>query len=103
MMESVLEKLYESPNSIVFKKEDNGKSMAIKVLKAAHAHPRSILQFNNEFSILVELDIPGVKKVISKEMIQGSPGIVSFYFDGITLSEFISTKPFDLAERLEIA
>ncbi|HJW31068.1 MAG TPA: AAA family ATPase, partial [Saprospiraceae bacterium] len=103
-MEALMEKVYESPNSIIFRKSENGGPwVAVKVLKSAHAHPRSILQFNNEFSILSDLDIPGVKKVYSKELIQGSPGIISNYFDGITLSEYIKTIPFKLDERLEIS
>lgn len=103
-MEGPLEKIYESGSSIVFKQSDpNGSFKAIKVLKAAHAHPRSVLQFNNEFSILSELEIPGVKRVFSKELIQGSPGLVSDFFDGVTLYDFIHSHTFDLKERLEIA
>ncbi|HXR82416.1 MAG TPA: hypothetical protein VN763_15930, partial [Saprospiraceae bacterium] len=71
-MEAKLEKVYESPYSIIYrKKEVDGQFRSVKVLKNAHAHPRSILQFNNEFNILSELDIPGIKKVFSKEVIQG--------------------------------
>ncbi len=103
-MEAVLEKVYESPNSTIFKKKDaDGKLFALKVLKTAHAQPRTILQFNNEYSILSELDIPGVTKVISKEFIQGSPGIVLNYFEGITLSRYIANEPFHLRNRLTIA
>lgn len=103
-MEALLEKVYESANSIVFRKaEPGGHASAIKVLKATLANPRSILQFNNEFSILEGLDIPGVKQVISKEFVQGSPGILFNYFEGITLAEYIRTIPFHLADRIEIA
>lgn len=103
-MSEVLEKVYESTNSTVFRKEEaDGKFRIIKVLKIAQAHPRSILQFNNEYSILSELNIPGVTKVYSKELIQGSPGLVFNYFDGITLGNYIKNTPFQLLDRLQIA
>ena len=71
-MSEVLEKVYESTNSTVFRKtEADGKYSVIKVLKIAQAHPRSILQFNNEYAFLSELNIPGVTKVCAKELIQG--------------------------------
>ncbi|HEX5112933.1 MAG TPA: serine/threonine-protein kinase PknK, partial [Saprospiraceae bacterium] len=103
-MDAQLEKVYESPYSIIYKKkEPNGQLRSVKVLKASYAHPRSILQFNNEFAILSELDIPGIKKVFSKETVQGAPGQVANYFDGITLYDFIQSYAFDLKQRLEIA
>src|SRR6188472_3350193 len=102
-MDAQLEKVYESPHSIIFKKkEDNGQWRSVNVLKSSYAHPRSILQFNNEFAILSELDIPGIKKVYSKEFVQGAPGQVANYFDGITIYDFIQSYSFDLKQRLEI-
>jgi len=103
-MEEQLVKVYESPNSIIYKKkEPDGQFRSVKVLKGSHAHPRSILQFNNEYTILSELDIPGIKKVYTKELIQGSPGMIANFFDGETLYDYIHAHPFDLKERLEIA
>lgn len=103
-MEPILEKLYESPNSTIYRKTTSaGQAQALKVLKITHANPRLILQFNNEFSILSELDFPGVTRVYAKEIIQGSPGLVFNYFKGITLTEYIQTFPFDLIGRLTLA
>lgn len=103
-MEAPLEKLYESANSTIYRKtEEDGSLHVLKVLKAAQALPRTILQFNNEYSILSELDIEGVTKAVSRESVQGSPGILLNYFNGIRLREYIASVPFNLAERLSIA
>ncbi len=102
-MELLLEKIYESPNATVYKKlETGGHAFIIKVLKTDFANPRQILQFNNEYSILTELDIPGVRKVVSKGNHQGSPSIISQYFDGITLREYFQQHEFNLVNRLII-
>lgn len=103
-MELTLEKIYESAFSTVYKKPNgDGKLYTIKVLKTDFSNPRQILQFNNEYSILTELDIPGVRKVISKGNYEGAPSITSNYFEGITLREYFKQSPFDLKNRLVIA
>jgi len=103
-MESLLEKIYESPNTTVYKKTESvGQSFTIKVLKTDFTSPKQILQFNNEFSILTELDIPGIKKVISKGSHQGAPSITASYFDGITLREYFKQYEFNLYNRLYIS
>ena len=103
-MEATLEKIYESNYAIVYKQSDDaGKSYIVKVLKSDISNPRKILQFNNEFAILTELDIPGVKKVISRGSYDGMPSITSDYFDGITLREYIDQIPYNLKQRLELS
>ncbi|MEO5906183.1 MAG: AAA family ATPase, partial [Saprospiraceae bacterium] len=103
-MDVDLEKIYESPSITVYKKiEPGGHAYSLKVLKTDFSEPRQILQFNNEYSILTELDIPGVRKVVSKGNHQGAPSIVADYFDGITLAEFIQSTEFNFSERLQLA
>ncbi|MDQ3016036.1 MAG: AAA family ATPase, partial [Bacteroidota bacterium] len=103
-MELVLEKIYESPNATVYKSTEKGKpSLSMKVLKTDFASPKQILQFNNEYSILTELDIPGVRRVISKGSHQGAPSIFSDYFEGITLRQYLQTFDFNLQHRLQLA
>lgn len=102
-MESSLEKIYESQNSTVYKKSEKGGYVTIKVLKPDLTNSRQILQFNNEFSILSELNIPGIRHVIAKTTFEGSPAFVSKYFDGITLKKYIKEAEFDLTKRLVIA
>ncbi|HUR32128.1 MAG TPA: AAA family ATPase, partial [Saprospiraceae bacterium] len=102
-MELELEKIYESPFATVYKKFDSGQIYTVKVLKSDFSNPRQILQFNNEYSILTELDIPGVRKVISKGNHKGLPSITSSYFDGITLREYFKKYSFDLKARLLLA
>ncbi len=103
-MEAQLEKIYESGNSTVYKKTSgDGQPLTVKVLKTDFTNPRQILQFNNEFTILTDLMIPGVKRVVSKELFNGAPSIVSVYFEGIPIREYIRIAPFDLRDRLDIA
>src|SRR5688500_994966 len=102
-MEFQLEKIYESPFATVYKKFDSGQVFTIKVLKSDFSNPRQIIQFNNYHSILNELDIPGILKVISKGIHEGSPSITSSYFEGITLREYFKKYPFDLKARLHLA
>lgn len=103
-MDLTLEKIYESPNATVYKKLEPGKpAYTVKVLKTDFSDPKQILQFNNEFAILTDLDIPGVRKVISKGSYEGSPSITSSYFDGITLRQYFRNQKFELRARLIIA
>ncbi|HZV71711.1 MAG TPA: AAA family ATPase [Saprospiraceae bacterium] len=103
-MEQLLEKIYESGNATVYKKIDgDNHAVTIKLLKTDFANPKQILKFNNEYSILADLDIPGIKKVISKGIYQGAPSIVSDYFDGITLRKYFTQTPFNLEDRLKIS
>ena len=103
-MELTYEKIYESPFATVYKKQDeSGHTFTVKVLKTDFSNPRQILQFNNEYSILTELDIPGVRKVVSKGIHEGLPSITSSYFEGITLREYLREFPFNLKNRLQLA
>jgi serine/threonine protein kinase len=103
-MKDSVEKTYESSNATVYKlTEPDGTVNTIKVLKADFSNPKQILKFNNEFSILAGLDIPGIKKVISKGIHQGSPSIIGRYFDGISLRQYFTQTEFNLLDRLSIA
>jgi serine/threonine protein kinase len=104
MMDPMLEKIYESANSTVYKRtEPDGSLVTLKVLKPDVSNPVQLLQFNNEFDILSELDIDGVRKVRAKGYFDGSPSIVSDYIDGETLQAYIRSAPFDLVTRLRLA
>lgn len=99
----VFEKIYESSNATVYKhKETGGNTFSVKVLKSDFSNPRQILQFNNEYSILADLDVRGVRKVLSKGIYDGSPSIISYFFEGMTLREYFRTYPFDLLDRMKI-
>ncbi|MEP6646182.1 MAG: AAA family ATPase [Saprospiraceae bacterium] len=103
-MEQVLEKIYESANATVYKKNDPVHGLiTLKVLKADFTNPKQILKFNNEYSILSGLDIPGIKKVISKGVYQGSPSLESEFFNGIPLKRYITEFTFSMGDRLSIA
>ena len=102
-MELELEKIYDSPFATVYKKIDSGQTYTVKVLKSDFTNPKKILQFNNEYSVLSDLDIPGVTKVISKGTHEGLPSITSNYFEGITLREYFRQYPFDLRIRIQLA
>src|SRR5688572_14756558 len=101
---NLLEKIYESPNATVYKQSiQDGQVYSVKVLKSDLSSPRQILQFNNEYAILSDLDIKGVKKVLAKGIYEGAPSIISYYFEGITLREYSKKYQFNLIDRLRIA
>ena len=91
--------VYESSSSRGFnqvvKVRRQGKWFILKGLKPEYRDQQSYIELlKKEFELATLLDHPNIVKVLAKEMNpEIGPCIVMEYVDGVTLDEFLSTKP----------
>lgn len=97
------ELVYESRNSRILVRENPEFGVHIlKILNDEYPDPQQINQFFNEYEILRELDIPGIRKVYRWVKEQNRYTLYLEYFDGKTIKELQSTG-LDLLKKLKIA
>lgn len=91
--------VYESSSSRGFnhvvKVRRQGKWFILKGLKAEYRSQQVYIELlKKEYELATQLDHPNIVKVLSKEMNpEIGPCIVMEYVDGVTLDEFLATKP----------
>jgi serine/threonine protein kinase len=91
--------VYESSSSRGFnqvvKVRRQGKWFILKGLKPEYRDQQTYIELlKKEFELATLLDHPNIVKVLAKEMNpEIGPCIVMEYVDGVTLDEFLSTKP----------
>jgi len=92
MIQEKLQKIYESSNSTIYKGlyKDFDDEVIVKVLNADSPDKKQIAQFNNEYNFIHNLEIPGVRKALKKTETAGEYILILEYFEGKTLTEFIS-------------
>ena len=97
--------VYESSSSrgfnLVAKVRRQGKWFILKGLKPEYRNQQSYIELlKKEFELATLLDHPNIVKVLAKEMNpEIGPCIVMEYVDGVTLDEFLATKPFAAARK----
>lgn len=91
--------VYESSSSRGFnqvvKVRRQGKWFILKGLKPEYRDQQAYIELlKKEFELATQLDHPNIVKVLAKEMNpEIGPCIVMEYVDGVTLDEFLATKP----------
>lgn len=91
--------VYESSSSRGFnqvvKVRRQGKWFILKGLKLEYRNQQVYIELlKKEYELATQLDHPNIVKVLSKEMNpEIGPCIVMEYVDGVTLDEFLATKP----------
>lgn len=91
--------VYESSSSHGFnqvvKVRRQGKWFILKGLKSEYREQQAYIELlKKEFELTNQLDHPNIVKVLAKEMNpEVGPCIVMEYVDGVTLDEFLATKP----------
>ena len=91
--------VYESSSSRgfnqVLKVRRQGKWFILKGLKSEYREQQAYIELlKKEFELATQLDHPNIVKVLAKEMNpEIGPCIVMEYVDGVTLDEFLATKP----------
>jgi serine/threonine protein kinase len=97
----ILETIYESPKSIVYKgkRGTDGPEVILKVLQE---NTQDIIQVNNEIEIAKLLDISGIRKAIETFKIDGKQVLVLEYIDGKTLKQILSEKHLNLKNCIKI-
>ncbi len=101
----LLDELYQSEDSIVFKGYEtaNHQHVIVKILKDDFPSTNLLAQFNEEYNITNKYDLQNIRKVISKRKIQNKHVLILEYIDGVTVKEYIKDKPIDIINFLKLA
>ncbi len=105
MKQENIQKIYESKNSTIYKGVYNGfeKKVLIKFLNIETHSEEQILKLNNEYEFTHNLGISGVRKVLKKDKKDEQNILISEYFEGQTLKDFINQdNKFELLIKVAI-
>jgi serine/threonine protein kinase len=96
--------VYESKKSKVFRREDgSGTVTAVKVLNYEFPTPADIAQFHNEFDIIRELKLPGIRGPLRKTRENNRHVLEMEWVDGENLKTTFRQKSCDIVDVLHIA
>ncbi len=92
---SVYEAVSSRGFNILMKVKRQGRWFILKGLAAEYRDQPVYLELlKKEYDLMVQLDHPNIVKALSKEMnTEMGPCIVMEYVDGVTLEQFLATKP----------
>ena len=99
------ERIHETRHSVVYrgKKEDEDKSVIIKVFKTKDPTPSEIARFRQEYNLVKNLDIDGIVKTYDLVEDSNRYAIIEEDFNGVSLTKLIESKKIDLKLFLQIA
>ncbi|MEL6459376.1 MAG: AAA family ATPase [Cyanobacteria bacterium J06621_15] len=88
----VLEKLYDSSRSLVYRavREHDQKPVVIKLLKNPHPSFSELLQFRNQYRIAKNINFPGIIQTYSLEPYENGYFLVMEDIGGISLKKYFS-------------
>ena len=101
----IIEKIYESPNSLVYRAilKSNNQSIILKILKENYPTPSEITRYKQEYEITRSLNVNGVIQVYNLQRYENSLVIFLEDFGGKSLFYLIDENKFSLEEFLDIA
>ena len=109
----IIEQLYSGTRTLVYRGiflgQQNHPSLqaqqpvVLKVLRNEYPNFNELLQFQNQYSITKNLDLPGVIKTYDLESYNYGYCLVLEDFGGMSLWEFVQKKPLDIETFLKIA
>jgi len=99
------EKIYEGTRTVVYRgvATPENKPVIIKVPKNEYPSFNELVQFSNQYAIALNLNLPGTVKPIALEPYGNGYALVMEDIGGVSLAEYIKTKPLELTEYLAIA
>ena len=97
--------VYESKKSKVFRRQEDGSGMvtAVKVLNYEFPTPADIAQFHNEFDIISELKLPGIRGLLRKTRENNRHVLEMEWVEGENLKTAFRQKSCDILDVLHIA
>lgn len=99
------EKSYEGTRTVVYRGVtiEDKKPVVIKVPKNEYPSFNELLQFSNQYAIALNLKLPNTVKPIALEPYRNGYALIMEDVGGVSLAEYIKTKPLELNEYLAIA
>ena len=98
LIDKLLDSQGKSKHFLAVRKDDK-KKVVLKYLQQAC----ELDNYGKEFEILQKLDHPGIIKPVALETISGKSVLVSEYFEGIPLNEFLANRAIALSDFFSIA
>lgn len=97
--------LYENENFRLWKESDfaGQGEVLIKSYKADFPDSETIMMLINEYNILKDCRIQGVRKLIDKTRVNNREALVFEFIEGDSLADFLENKSFSIKEFLKIA
>jgi hypothetical protein len=95
--------LYESRNSrlLLAANEEYG-THVVKILNQEFPSAQSVKHFVNEFELLKDYDIPGIRKVLGRGKFQNHQAIFLEHIEGVTLRQLFGEE-IPLVDKLKVA
>ncbi|MCP4134720.1 MAG: AAA family ATPase [bacterium] len=102
---TLLEKIEETRGSLIYRggKENEDKTVIIKVFKSASPTRTEIARFRQEYEIIKKIDIDGAIKTHDILEVDGTIALVLEDFDGVSLKKILEEKKIDVTLFLTIA
>ena len=99
---NLVELLHESSRTLVYRGihlADNN-TVIIKLLNCKYPTFNELVNFRNQYTIVKNLDLPGIVKPLNLEHYGNGLALVMEDFGGISLAEYIARRPLSLEEFL---
>ncbi len=102
---SILETLYESAQTIIYRglRTNDGCPVVVKTFSAEHPTPEALATLKHEYDIIKGLDLPGIVKPYALEDEAHTPYLILEDLGGCALKEKMTTAVLTLQESLMIA
>ena len=101
----IIEQLHNGSRTLVYRgiKNSNSQPVVLKLLREKYPTFSDLVQFRNQYTITRNLNLPNIIKPYSLEPYKNGYVLVMEDFGGISLSQYIQTKPLTVAQFLPIA
>ncbi|MDJ0718605.1 MAG: AAA family ATPase, partial [Prochloraceae cyanobacterium] len=101
----ILAKIYESPNSLVYRgrRESDNRAVILKFLKEYYPTPSELARYKQEYEITRNLNLENTLRAYSLEKYQNTLVIILEDFGGKSLNILLNERKFVIEEFLKIA
>ncbi|MDY6806616.1 MAG: AAA family ATPase [Cyanobacteriota bacterium] len=98
----ILEEIYNGSRTLVYRgrRERDDKAVAIKILKNEYPTFNELLQFRNQYTIALNLKLPGTIETLSLERYRNGYAAIMEDIGAISLAEYAAEKELSLKEVL---
>ena len=100
----ILEEIYDGSRTVVYRglRQGDDKAVIIKILKNEYPTFNELLQFRNQYTIALNLNLPGIIKPLSLERYGNGYALVMEDIGAISLAEYAAERELGLPEILTV-
>lgn len=99
------ELIFEGNHSLIYRKQESDTQgfVTVKLLKEVTPPAQQLAQFNNEYEITHQLDIPGIRRALRRDVMDQRSALVLEYFEGEPVRKAFRRKGWELNRFLRVA